>query len=233
LRWAAVPQPVDLSGFRDDQDALEQAKAVAQPVVDLLRPYVQDLPKDAPVYADSERPIASVGGTALGAIELFLISAVVRGVGLHSGIVNGIERHNPHAVFTLMRSLLELVANASWVRLHEDYVEVLMTADRDLQPGRTRHSSQKLLNAAAEDYPGVKHAWAELSDLAHYGALAFVMPFRLTDEVERLAEVSTRPEWQRPRHHQVACAQAIELMTALRAILGDIAAAHPPRTFNG
>jgi len=132
-----------------------------------------------------------------------------------------------------MRGMLDLAANSAWVRIHEDYVQVLLTADRDLPTGHARHSSQKLLNAAAEDFPGVKHAWAELSGLAHYGALAFVMPFRVTDEVERLAEVSTRPEWQHPRHHQVACAQAIELMTALRAILADIATAHPPRRVVG
>lgn len=89
----AVPQRIDLSRFRDDEDALEQAKAVAQPVVDLLRPYVGDLPADAPIYTEKDPPIASAGDAALGAIELFLISAVARGVGLHSGIVNGIERH--------------------------------------------------------------------------------------------------------------------------------------------
>lgn len=35
----AAPQPVDLSGFHDDEDAFEQAKAVAQPVIELLRLY--------------------------------------------------------------------------------------------------------------------------------------------------------------------------------------------------
>lgn len=52
----AAPQPVDLSGFRDDEDAFEQAKAVAQPVIELLRPYIGDLSEEGRCAGRPVRP---------------------------------------------------------------------------------------------------------------------------------------------------------------------------------
>lgn len=124
--------------------------------------------------------------------HLPLLSFINRAASLHTGVVSAVKQHNPHAAFTLLRAFLELVVLVRYVDLHPEYLEQLK---RPKPEGKRKHMSELFEDAATEMY-GVRHVYAMLSEMAHFGSTALWHPFTITDPEERILSFGTGPHWK-------------------------------------
>ena len=166
-------------------------------------------------------------GTRLTMDHALLISATNRAFGLHDAIVREADNDNPHAALTLLRSLLDLVLVVLQVRRQPDYAAVVMdvTSEDRRAPGPL--SAQKLLANAQAELPGMKDAWNDLSEIAHFGREGFVLT---VDDVRHddsglHVSVSTESRWRIPADKLttiVAAAVMTEVVAAsIRKVLTD------------
>lgn len=205
--------PIDLSRVPTIEAGMAEAKRLDDRFTELARsslgpPGVSDLP--------------------LMLWHLPLFSMINRAVSLHRGIVAMIEQTNPHATFTLMRAYLELVVFAYYVNKHPDYLGSIERPAAELAKGIGRKSQQALLAEAAKQMPGVRHVYATLSEMAHFGSTALWQPFTVSDEPEdaRKMRFGTPPHWKRPDEPRIALAMLIENDEAALWILADFAHNH-------
>lgn len=200
---------LDLDRFESIEDAITQAEASRQ--------------------YDDEFSAAVDGVSTLTFLSLFYSSVVSRLNGVHGAIVREIRESNPHAVFPLLRTLAETVLVLAYTVDHPDYVQAVMVDPED-KPPVARKSPQALIAAIAEDAPGFKNVYGELSDTIHFGAFSMWGPHTIEpdDEPESLGRLVWRsaPHWKREEDPLIACAQTIELAEAACIYLHNFAGSH-------
>ena len=111
-------------------------------------------------------------GYFTGSTLLFVGGAGARGLGLSQALARE-GRMNGHAVWPLLRALVDTVMVALEVPRNPDYANVVIRKPSEWQPGQSRHSSQRLIARARSEAPGLKDLWAFLSAGDHFGALGF------------------------------------------------------------
>jgi hypothetical protein len=146
--------PLDLAPYASVTDAVSTADALAHGLTSLA---ARALNEDNPSHL-------------FGTQHMFLLSALARARGLHDGIAREIDAGNPHAVFPLIRTYLELGGQLTYVNEKPSYCMTLMTHPRDLPKGAGRVSFEAVLAIASRRYPGIKAVWVEMSEFAHFGS---------------------------------------------------------------
>lgn len=155
--------------------------------------------------------------------HLPLMSFINRATSLHAGIVSAVREENPHAVFTLLRAYLELVALVFYVDAHPEYLAALEKPMAEL-PKNTRKSFRDLFAFAATELLGIRTVYALLNEMAHFGSTALWHPFSVIDDsandgtLGRLT-FSTGPHWRKPGDARTALAMLREADEATLELL--------------
>lgn len=196
-----TPQQLDLDQFSSLEDALRRVEPCER-------------------YLDVGRPVLGVGsGLPLTMPTLFWFSMLARVQGLHSAIAREIRVGNPHAVFPLIRALVEAVVLVIYVTDHPKYVEVLTTRASELpKSGPRRKSIQWLINYASKDAAGIKDVYADLSEMTHFGSLAMWTSHR-PEQQDGAFSWSSGPRWRDDEQALIACAQTLELADEMVTLL--------------
>jgi hypothetical protein len=191
---------VDVSQYASVDDALLAAATLADRFPDIT------------ARAVSEDNPAKLFGLR----HMFLMSAVARAKGLHDGIVREIRADDPHTVFPLLRTYVELGGLLNYVAEKPDYVQKLMANPRDDPAGRGRVTFQAVWSVAKRRYPGIKNAYAELSEFGHFGSSGVFASWSFDDSDPRpgtLGHVRHKlgPGWRDPdRDPKLAAAWLVE-----------------------
>jgi hypothetical protein len=166
-------------------------------------------------------------GARMGMNLMFAQSMVSRCQGMHKAIIREIQRENPHAVFPLLRSLVEAFALLNYVADHPGYIDVLTVRAKDIPKGKKqRLSIQKLVAHAFKRAPGLKHVYAELSEITHFGSVAMWTPHRVTNAETHEIAWSNHPCWRDEEQALIACAQTIEISEAINFRLSEFLDEH-------
>jgi hypothetical protein len=156
---------------------------------------------------------------------LFWFSMITRSEGLHGAIAREISNQNPHGTFPLIRAFTESVLLVIYVLDHPEYVVVLTDKARNLDAkGPKRKSIQSLIAYAKSHAPGMKDVYAELSEATHFGATA--MWASMVPGEDGQFTWRSAPRWRSDEQLFIACAQTIELATAMSSLLGEFAERH-------
>ena len=153
---------------------------------------------------------------------MFAMSAISRARALHEAIRREIEQHNPQAVFVLMRAFAETLLVMAYVADHPQYVMALIEHPGNAAPnGPKRKSIQALINHMDNNYAEqFKLVYAELSEMTHYGSSAIWNPYTAVDGEEAYNVTwASPPRWKDERQMYVACAQLLELSSAMDTAL--------------
>ena len=170
-------------------------------------------------------PQAEAGPIPTTLLTFFWMSMLTRSQGLHGAIAREIRHENAHAVFPLLRAFAEAVALVMYVSEHPNYVQAL--TQRPSEKGAPKRKSvQALISHAAKNAPGLKHVYADLSEAAHFGAVAMWASIRPEDDDgEAGFSWSSHPRWRDDQAY-IACAQVIELAEAMDQLLRRFAVWH-------
>lgn len=199
---------LDLSQFESVEDAIGQLEAAQE----RLRV--------------SSQALVNACQHGLTFLHVFALSAVVRAIGLHAAITTSVRSSNPHAVFPLLRTYLEVGIVACYVADNPTYAKVLAGRPELVEESRRRQTSQGLVDVASKRYPGIKAEWDELCEATHMGAPAFWMPLVIEDEPTRSTTIASWPRWGSPEQPIIASAQALECCEIVCVELSRIKDAH-------
>jgi hypothetical protein len=144
-------------------------------------------------------------------IHAFLLSSVARARGLSDAILREIAQDDQHAVFALLRPLLEIGGLLAYVHENPTYADVL-AASPETPEGRHRVSWQRIWNVASMTHPGIKRVYDEVCEVNHFGSLAFWMSWRIVDEATHYTEFFIAPGWREERYKQLAAHQLVEFL---------------------
>lgn len=161
-------------------------------------------------------------------MNLFFAESIVsRCQGTHEAIVREIRHENPHAVFPLLRSLVETFTLLHYVTDHPQYIESLTVRAKDIPKGRRKRvSMQKLIAYAFVHAPGLKNVYAELSEITHFGSAAMWISHRIEDPDLHTTSWTNNPRWRDMEQPLIACAQTIEISEAINVRLTDFLTQH-------
>ena len=201
------PALLDLNRWESVEEAIAELSQRSRAFDDALAPYL-------------ELNMKAAGG-ALTMYLMFVMSAATRARGLHEAIVREIRQSNPHAVFPLMRTLLETAALSFYVSEHPDYVRSIAERPGEAQPGTPRRRSpQSLIDYM--DRSGLTHQLAavyrELCEITHFGTVGMWAAYTADEENERRFTWSSAPRF-RGDTAMVACAQLDELTTMMEGAM--------------
>ena len=154
--------------------------------------------------------------------HLPLMSFINRAASLHAGVVSAVNQQNPHAAFTLLRAYLELVVLVRYVDLHPEYLDQL---ERPKPEGK-RKPMHELFEDAATEMSGVRHAYAVLSEMAHFGSTALWHPFTVTSLKERRMTFGTGPHWKHADDPRTVLAMLREADEVTFVVLDRFASHH-------
>lgn len=155
---------------------------------------------------------------------LYVMSAGGRAKGLHVAIVREAGWDNPHAVFVLLRALVDLLMVTMEVRRNPDYVNVIANEPAKSAMGRRRKSSQALIAAGVKEVPDLKFAWDLLSDMgAQFGRATFQTALKIehTEEVVTIT-ASTGSGWSDPEMKLSSIRHTCELTRSIAGMLREI-----------
>lgn len=201
------PSMLDLSRWESIEAALDELELRGRAFEDALAPYLQAHLRDA--------------DGALTIYLLFVMSAATRSRGLQEAIVREIRQTNPHAVFPLMRTLLETAALCFYVSDHPDYAEVLTDEQRNRAPGSPSRKSPQALVDYMDRQGHTDHlgrVYRQLCEITHFGHLAMWAAHEIEDDAERRTSWSSAPRF-RGDTGLIACGQLDEMTTLMTAAI--------------
>lgn len=167
------------------------------------------------------------GGMPMTLTNLFWFSMLTRSGGLHGAIAREIRHGNPHGVFPLIRAFAEAVVLVIYVHDHPSYVQVIVARASELpKGGPKRKSIQALISYASKHAPGMKEVYADLSEAAHFGAIAMWASHSIDDESGRRTSWTSYPRWRSDDQALIACAQTLELADAMEFFLREYCRRH-------
>lgn len=149
--------------------------------------------------------------------SLFVMSTASRSRGLHEAIVREIENENPHAVFPLMRSLLETAALAFYVSEHPRYVMAVAEHPKERSLGTPkRKSAQGLVDYMdRQGHTGqLATVYRDLCEITHFGTAGMWAAYMMDEEDERGFSWTSGPRF-RDNTGLIACGQLEELTTLM------------------
>lgn len=168
-------------------------------------------------------------GYLTGSAMLFVGGAGARGLGLSQALARE-GRLNSHAVWPLLRALVDTVMVALEVRRHPGYADVVMHKPSEWELGWSRHSSQKLIARARAEAPGLKALWAFLSEGDHFGSLGFAQAvsssWQAPDGTYSVI-LTSDPSHTSEKAHVVIAKHTATLVQCLTLILARIIAEQP------
>ena len=156
---------------------------------------------------------------------LYIMSAGARAKGLHAGIVRECGWDNPHAVFVLLRALVDLAMVTMEVRRNPDYVYAIAHDPAKSAKGRRKKSPQALIAAGLKEMPDLKNAWNPLRDgsALRLGSLPDgALKIERTDEGTTIT-ASTGPGWSDPEMKLASMRHTCELTRSIAGMLRAIA----------
>lgn len=182
-------------------------------------------------YDAIARNVFDTCGPDLGRESLLFQSMVVRIRGLHDGSVREIRAKNPHGTFPLVRAWSEACALLIYVTDKPQYIGILMETKKNLGPSGGRKSIQAIISHASKRMPGLKPIYDQLSEIAHFGSVAFWNPFDTReddngDQATVTLTWSSVPRWRNEKQALIACGWVHELAEASRHLLQEFAEAH-------
>lgn len=156
---------------------------------------------------------------------MFLQSMISRAQGLHEAISREIRHRNPHAVFPLLRALVESLALVIYVTDKPEYIAALISHPKDGLPGVPRRAKpQTLITHALKVAPGLKNVYGQLSEMTHFGAPAMWTSHVIDDEVTMAVSWTNEPRWRDDEQALIACATTVELADEMEMCLRRYAA---------
>ncbi len=197
------PPMLDLSRFRDTEDALDQVG-------------------DTRIY---EREFLAISVGADMTMELlFAQSACTRLRSFHEGVLREVKAANPHAAFTLNRALAETVLALAYALDHPDYVERIMHPKAEQPKGKGRLTVAALINHIKPIAPGFPIVYEQLCEITHFGNLALWHPHSVSEP--RTLNWVSYPRWRREEEPLIICGQLAELSQAGAAFLHNYIGIH-------
>ncbi len=139
-------------------------------------------------------------------------SFVARTRGLHEAVVREIEANNPHAVFSLVRSWLEVITIAMYVIKKPTYAQYLMEGPGVSRPAKK--SFEAMFHAVRDEAGQLREVYGQLSEFSHFGPLGVWNSHSIEDDLTQTVSWTDAPRWRDERHFQIACALAQELAVA-------------------
>ena len=94
-------------------------------------------------------------------------SFVARTRGLHEAVVREIEVNNPHAVFPLIRSWVEVVTIAMYVIQKPAYAQYLQEGPGTNMPAKK--SFEAMFHAVKDEAGQLRQVYGQLSEFSHFG----------------------------------------------------------------
>ena len=191
--------PLDLSKVPEAEQAIVEAEERERLFVELVK-----------------EAFFPIEGAALFREHMPLSSFINRAISLHRGVLSAVRETNPHAAYTLLRAQYELLALVRYLDLHPDYLTDL---ERPKPLGK-RRTFRELFADAAKEMRGIRHVYATLSEMAHFGSTALWHPFTITDEENRMMSFGTAPHWRHDDEERVVLGMLAEADEGLLVMLG-------------
>ena len=175
-------------------------------------------------------PARVAAGSVDERLSLYIMSAGARAKGLHAAIVRESGWDNPHAVFPLLRALLDLAMVTMEVRRNPAYAMVVANDPATSRIGRRRKSPQALVHAGLKEMPDLAAAWDLLSEMgAHFGWAAFGMAMTVEHTEDAITvTASTGPGWNDPEMKLSSLRHSIQLARSVAGMLREIADLRAP-----
>lgn len=165
-----------------------------------------------------------------GDLPSFVMAAVSRGLGLHDAVMREGHVSNRHAVWPLLRSLLDTVLVTLEVRRNPAYAGVVIRPTESWEPHHRRLRSQALIGRSKIEGPSIPSMWKYLSEAAHFGWLAYaqsvVKEERLSDTMISV-DLTTNPEWVEVEDEISAAWHLARLTEGLGQTVQKIVGDHP------
>jgi hypothetical protein len=200
---AAQLPMLDLTRFRDLQDALEQLG-------------------DSRVY--EHEFLAVEPGMSMTLNLIFAQSACTRLRSFHEAILREVEASNPHAAFALNRAFAETILVLAYATDHPDYVERIMHPRAEQPKGKRRVHVAELLKHIAPVAPGFATVYDQLCEITHFGNLALWHPHHVSEP--RTMNWASYPRWRREEEPLIICGQLAELSQVGAVLLHNYIGAH-------
>lgn len=194
---------LDLGRWNSVEEAVAELTNQSRAFEDLLFPYLDLNQREA--------------GGALTMFSLFVMSTASRVRGLHEAIVREIKNENPHAVFPLMRALLETAALAFYVSEHPRYVMAVAEHPKERSQGTPkRMSPQGLVDYMDREGHTSQLAtvYRNLCEITHFGTAGMWAAYTMDGEDTRGFSWTSAPRF-RDNTALVACGQLEELATLM------------------
>jgi len=153
-----------------------------------------------------------------GEMPTFIVAAVSRGLGLHDATWREGHVSNRHAVWPLLRSLLDTLLVTLEVRRNPAYVSVVILHPSEWKPKDRRFGSQRLISRSSIEGPGIPAMWSYLSEAAHFGWVAFVQSVVGSHPASPgmvTLSMSTDPQWVEANEEISAAVHLARLTLAL------------------
>lgn len=154
---------------------------------------------------------------AITMFSLFVMSTASRARGLHAAVIREIQNENPHAVFPIMRSLLETAALAFYVSEHPKYVKAVAEHPKDRSPGTpNRKSPQALVDFMdRQGHTGqLATVYRDLCEITHFGTTGMWAAYAVDGADTGGFSWTSAPRF-RDNTGLIACGQLDELTTLM------------------
>lgn len=153
--------------------------------------------------------------------HLLYLAFISRGRGLHEGIVDQIEKDNPHCVFPLNRTYVELISYLIYCNQNPHYIDVMLQLGRD--KSRAKKGITAIQDAIVKTAPGLKKVYDTLSRYTHFNETGIYNTISFSDEEQTQISWTEYPRWKNEDDFKVACSQIHELSEAFVAHMHEFA----------
>jgi hypothetical protein len=207
-----APQQLNLDQFDDVEDALQKLS-------------------DSRIYENEIKEFIEQFSPEWSLPLMFAQSAASRLRAFHEGSLREIAAENPHAAFTLNRSLAETVLVLAWTMDHPDYMDQVLRPKSELPKAMKPPAIVVMREHFAADAPGFDAVYADLCEVTHFGSKSFAHPHQFVDEGanEQAIQWAAVPRWRSNQEPLIACAQLQELRDAGVTLLHNFLGRHVPR----
>ena len=153
--------------------------------------------------------------------HLLYLAFISRGRGLHEGIVDQIEKNNPHSVFPLIRTYIELISYLIYCTQNPHYIDVMLQVGTN--KGRAKKGITAIQDAIVKTAPGLKKVYDTLSRYTHFNETGIYNTLSFSDEAQTKISWTEYPRWKNENDFKIACSQIHELAEAFVPYMHEFA----------
>ena len=153
--------------------------------------------------------------------HILYFAFISRGRGLHEGILDQIEKNNPHSVFPLNRAYTELISYLIYCNQNSYYIDVMVQIGE--QKNRAKKSLTAIQDAISKSAPGLKRVYDTLSRYTHFNETGIYNTISFADDEKTTISWTEYPRWKNEDDFKVACSQIHDLSEAFTEYMDEFA----------